>query len=170
MFYLLNHCQYFTGLHYIWVTRRVSDKKQELLTFAIIWVHERASYMIWPNSTLTNTHCIISLAFNCIYGFISLNNSWLRDYFSPIFLLAVDLTNTNNAASSAWHLELCPEKLTRRVAWERQFVSKWKVEIFLLWAFHFYIEKFQQQCHMDYLVPRLKRSSGVSVACGGFLG
>ena len=42
-----------------------------------------------------------NLALNCISDIISLHNSLLRDYFSPIFLLEFDLTETNNAASSA---------------------------------------------------------------------
>ena len=42
MFFPLYHCQdfYRTWL-YIWATRRVSYKKQELLTFASTWVHPR---------------------------------------------------------------------------------------------------------------------------------
>jgi hypothetical protein len=39
----------------------VSYKKQELLIFASAWVHERASYVIWALSILTNTQCIINL-------------------------------------------------------------------------------------------------------------
>jgi hypothetical protein len=61
MLYFLNHCQYFSGLYYIWVRPRVSNKKQELLIFASAWVHEGASYVIWALSTLTNAQCIINL-------------------------------------------------------------------------------------------------------------
>jgi hypothetical protein len=38
------------------------------------------------------------LAFNCIYGIFSLNNSLFKDYVSPMFLLEFDLTETNYAA------------------------------------------------------------------------
>jgi hypothetical protein len=59
-----------------------------------------------------------------MYGIFSLNNSLFKDYVSPIFLLEFDLTETNNAASSAWHIELYPDKLTLMVVWELAFVSK----------------------------------------------
>jgi hypothetical protein len=47
-----------------------------------------------------------------------------KEYVSPIFLLEFDLTETNNAAISVWHIELWPDKLTLRVVWELAFVSK----------------------------------------------
>ena len=41
-----------------------------------------------------------------------------------MFLLEFDLTETNYAASFAWHIELSPDKLTLMVVWELAFVSK----------------------------------------------
>jgi hypothetical protein len=46
------------------------------------------------------------MASNCMYDICSMNNSLFKDCCSPIFLLEFDLTETNNAASSAWHIEL----------------------------------------------------------------
>ena len=54
-----------------------------------------------------------NFAFNCIYGILSLNNSWLRDFSNALFLL--EFEDTNHAAIYVSHLELCPEKLTERV-------------------------------------------------------
>jgi len=50
----------------------------------------------------------VNLVFNCIY--VSINNSWLRDYFNLIFVPELELRDSTNTASSALYLELHPEK------------------------------------------------------------
>ena len=47
---------------------------------------------------------IFILAFNYIYGFFSLHNSWLRDYLNPIFVIKLEQNDTTNIASSASYL------------------------------------------------------------------
>ena len=66
----------------------------------------------------------LNLVLNCIYGLFSLNNSLLREYFNPIFVPELELKDTTNTASSASYFELHPEKLTVRVAWERNYLTK----------------------------------------------
>jgi hypothetical protein len=46
-----------------------------------------------------------------MYVIFSLNNSLFKDYVSPIVLLEFDLTETNKAASFAWHIELCHDTI-----------------------------------------------------------
>jgi hypothetical protein len=43
---------------------------------------------------------------------------------NAIFLLESDVTDIDNTAASASHLELCPDKCTVRVVWEHRLVSK----------------------------------------------
>jgi hypothetical protein len=59
---------------------------------------------------------IKNLALHCIYELFSLNNSWLREYYNPIFVSEVELRDTTITTSSASYLELHPEKLTVKVS------------------------------------------------------
>jgi hypothetical protein len=104
-----------------------------------------------------------NLVFNCLYCFISLNNSWFRGFFNPIYLLELKPKYTNNTASSASCPELHTEKVTVRVIWEQTFLIKKMIYISILWIFHV----FQLHLHIDY---QLKGCSSISVACRGFSG
>jgi hypothetical protein len=53
---------------------------------------------------------VLEFGLNCIYGFFSLNNSLLREYFNPIFVPELVQKVTTNTSSSASYLELHPEK------------------------------------------------------------
>ena len=57
----------------------------------------------------------LNLVLNCIFGFVSLNNLWLRKYFNPIFVPGLALKDTTHTASSASYLELHLDKLIVRV-------------------------------------------------------
>jgi hypothetical protein len=67
-------------------------------------------------------HSMYPMYYSLTYMFINYNNYVANQ--NPIFLLEFDLTETNNATSFAWHIELCPDKLTLMVVWELAFVSK----------------------------------------------
>jgi hypothetical protein len=53
---------------------------------------------------------VLEFGLNCIYGFFSLNNSLLREYFNHIFVPDLEQKDTTNTTSSASYLELHPEK------------------------------------------------------------
>ena len=80
MLYFLNHCQYFTGLDYIWVHRKVSNKKQKYLVHRQI--NENTNTKNWKMSmnTIEQTRLIQVLAnvgHNGCFTSTFLDNIWL---------------------------------------------------------------------------------------------
>ena len=124
----------------------------------------------------------LNLTFNCLYCFISLNNSWFGGFFNPIslklnlgiptiqlalrhdiYLLEIKPKHANNTSSPASCPKLHTEKLTVRVLWEQTFIIKKNIKISILWIF----QVFQLHLHID---SQLKRCSSISVVCRGCSG
>jgi hypothetical protein len=57
-----------------------------------------------PKRNVASTFLVLVL--QCIYGFFSLNNSCLREYFNPMFVLELELKDSTNTTTSASYLEL----------------------------------------------------------------
>ena len=81
---------------------------------------------------------------------ISLNNSTFCDFADRINPIELEIKDTTDTDRSALYLDLHLEIYSEGRLW-RNATTKEMISISPLWTFHFYVAKFQQHLHMEYI-------------------